>query len=81
MGVALPGDGSSMVAEAVGLRAAISLLLRDGLPPGEVAAVGDNVAVSRHAAAHGRLHRGRLHALLEAPLWRRWRHAAGGRGV
>ena len=65
--VLLPAESDAQVAEAWGAHAALSLL--DVVPPAvSVRIAGDNLAVVRYCAAHGRLRRPDMAMPLERPL-------------
>ena len=66
--IAAPAASSSLVAEALGFRAAIALTLLAVGHPGEVSVVGDNLGILRTAATNGRIRSAEVWQLLEAPI-------------
>ena len=68
--VSLPQEQHAQVAEAWGLRLALGLLLDTGARIRIARVLGDNLAVVRYGAGHGRLHRPAMQSLLEQPLAR-----------
>ena len=66
--VAIPWDANAQVAEAIGCRAAISLLLDPRLTERRARVVGDSLAVVRYRAGSARLRRLEMQAHLEQPL-------------
>ena len=66
--VAIPWDAGSQVAEAIGCRAAINLLLALDTGDRRARVVGDNLAVVRYGASSARLRRVDMQAHLEAAL-------------
>ena len=66
--IAAPSASSSMVAEALGLRAALAVTLFAVGHPGEICVVGDNLPILRMASSNGRIKNPETWQLLDAPL-------------
>ena len=66
--LAHPGESSSLTAEALGLRVAITLLLRVTQNPTSVDIVGDNLPILRMTASNGKVKAPEVWEILEAPI-------------
>ena len=63
-----PTLSSSMIAEALGLRAGLALALKVTTHPGRIEIVGDNLPILRMAASNGKVKTPEVWQILEAPL-------------